>query len=94
MLTLGTWLAPIIALVMVVASIPAGLWWRSRRRVAIRRIAERLADMDSWERDTQMSTRSIWSIIWGGKHWQGQDGSEGRTGARRTVWQWREVRAA
>jgi hypothetical protein len=41
-------LAPIIAAIIAVLGIPAGLRIRFRRGTAIRRVAERLAYVDSW----------------------------------------------
>ena len=91
MLTLGTWLAPIISGIIVAVGIPAGLRWRSRSRrgKAIRRIAERPAYEDSTARRYPNEHSTYLDHYLGGQHWQGQDANEGDPGTRRTERRWR-----
>jgi hypothetical protein len=67
--TLGLWLGPILAVVGAAAGNRWLGWFqpRSRRRVAVRRIAERLASMDSDGYDYKYD-RFLEHYL-GGRHW-------------------------
>jgi hypothetical protein len=91
MQTLGIWLAPMLAAIIAVVGIPAGLRWRSRRGTAIRRIAERLAREDSGGRGYPDEYANYLDHYLSGQHWQGKDDdtSTGTPGTRRTARRWR-----
>jgi hypothetical protein len=80
MATLGIWLGPIIAAIIAVIGIPAGLRFRSRRGRAIRRIAERLASEDSTDRGYPDEYDKFLDYYQGGADWQGTPGRRGRPG--------------
>lgn len=65
MLTLGTWLGPIIAAVIAVVGIPAGLRLRFRRGHAIERIAAELARQASAGNDEQCPVGLSGSLVAG-----------------------------
>jgi hypothetical protein len=96
MQTLGIWLAPILAAMIAVVGIPAGLRWRSRRGTAIRRIAERLAWEDSTARGYPDEYDRYLQHYVGGPDWQGtaDDVSTATPGTRRTLRRWRGGQAA
>jgi len=73
--TLGIWLGPIIAAIIAVIGIPAGLRIRSRRGRAIRRIAERLASEDSTDRGYPDEYDKYLAYYQGGADWQGTPGT-------------------
>jgi hypothetical protein len=89
MLTLGTWLAPIAAAIVVVVGIPTGLRWRSRHRLAVRRITERLAYTDSWERGCTDECEKYLEHYLGGPGRDSEDARHGRPSSSRTLRRWR-----
>jgi hypothetical protein len=85
MLTLGTWLGPIIAAIIAIIGIPAGLRIRWRRGRAIQRIAELLAWEDSHGRGYPDEYDTYLEHYLGGRHWQGREASSNDPGSRRTL---------
>jgi len=86
-------LAPIIAAIIAVIGIPAGLRIRFRRGTAIRRIAERLAYEDSWAHGYPDEYDKYLEHYTGGEQWAGTPPSDGEPGTRRTLRRWRDAPA-
>ena len=98
--TLGLWLGPLVA-VAATAGVSRWLGWfqpKSRRRVAIRRIAERLAAMDSEGYDYQYA-RYLEHYL-GGRDWReeldkldtrGEDGLYYDSRGPAPKWWWRRA---
>jgi hypothetical protein len=87
----AAWFAPIVAALIAVIGIPAGLRIRTRRGRAIRRMAERLAWEDSWGRGYAEEYDKYLDHYLGGQEWHGAppEAGSGEPGTQRTLRRWR-----
>ena len=82
MLTVGTWLGPILGSIILAAGLPVGLRWHpGRKRKAMLRIAERLAYMDSTGEGYPDHYDMYLEHYTGGRDWHDRWGKAGEPGS-------------
>jgi hypothetical protein len=95
--TLGLWLGPTLAIILAAIGTRWLGWFqpKSRRRVAIRRIAERLAYMDSTAEGYDYKYERFLEHYLGGRDWREEwdksdtpDGKSGMVDSRGPVLKW------
>jgi hypothetical protein len=70
MLTVGTWLGPVLGSLIVAIGLPVGLRWRpGRKKKAMQRIAERLSYEDSTARGYPDQYEMYLEYYTGGREW-------------------------